>query len=57
MNPDKKRTLEYFEKAIQNHEGFMLYLKYVTPNFPGFNEDPRTAIMMKKIGVPFKHHQ
>ena len=45
-------AFQYFEKAIEKHEGLMLYLKYTIRNFPEFEQDPRTKQLLEKIGLP-----
>jgi tetratricopeptide (TPR) repeat protein len=45
-------AFKYFEKAIEKHEGLMLWLKYIILNFPEFEQDPRTKKLLEKIGLP-----
>jgi adenylate cyclase len=47
-------AFKYFEKAIEKHEGFMLYLKHYIQLFPEFEKDPRTKQLLEKIGLPYK---
>ncbi len=47
-------AFQYFEKAIEKHEGFMLYFKYFIRLFPEFEKDPRTKQMLEKIGLPYQ---
>ena len=44
-------AFQYFDKAIENREGHMLYIKYFLRDF-GLLEDPRTKAMLNKMGVP-----
>ena len=45
-------ALTYFEKAIEKHEGYIVYVKFHIRYFPEFKQDPRTKILFEKIGVP-----
>ena len=45
-------AFQYFEKALEKHEGRMLFLKYEILHFPEFEQDPRTRQLFKKIGLP-----
>jgi adenylate cyclase len=45
---------QYFEKAIEIHEGVMVYLKSCIRLFPEFEQDPRTKQLLEKIGLPYK---
>jgi adenylate cyclase len=47
-------AFQYFEKAIEKHEGMMLFLKYAIRDFPVFEQDPRTKQLLKKIGLPYQ---
>jgi serine/threonine-protein kinase len=47
-------AFQYFEKAFEKHEGFMLYFKYFIRLFPEFEKDPRTKIVLDRIGLPYK---
>jgi serine/threonine-protein kinase len=47
-------AFQYFEKAIEKHEGLMLWLKYTIRSFPEFEKDPRTKQLFEKIGLPYK---
>jgi adenylate cyclase len=46
-------AFQYFEKAIEKHEGFMLFIKYDIRYFPEFQKDPRTKLLLEKIGLPY----
>ena len=43
-------AFQYFEKAIEKHEGLMLFLKYYIRLFPEFEQDPRTKQLLEKMG-------
>jgi serine/threonine-protein kinase len=45
-------AFQYFNKAIEMHEGLMLYFKYTSRSFPEFERDPRTKLLLDKIGLP-----
>ena len=45
-------AFQYFNKAIEMHEGLMLYIKYTSRSFPEFERDPRTKLLLDKIGLP-----
>jgi len=45
---------QYFDKAIENHEGLMLYFKYNIRSFPEFEKDRRTNLILEKIGLPYQ---
>ena len=45
-------AFEYFDKAIENHEGGLIFLKYNIEPFPEFKKDPRTRKLFEKIGLP-----
>ncbi len=47
-------AFQYFEKALEKHEGFMLYFKYFIRLFPEFEKDPRTKQLLEKIGLPYQ---
>jgi adenylate cyclase len=47
-------AFQYFEKAIEIHEGLMLFLKYIIRSFPEFEKDPRTKQLLEKIGLPYQ---
>jgi serine/threonine-protein kinase len=47
-------AFQYFEKAIEKHEGRMLFLKYEILHFPEFEQDPRTKQILEKIGLPYQ---
>jgi serine/threonine-protein kinase len=44
---------QYFQKAIEEHEGIMLYLRYPIRFFPEFEKDPRTKKLLDRIGLPY----
>jgi len=46
-------AFQYFEKVIEKHEGFMVFLKYYIRYFPEFEQDPRTKQLLEKIGLPY----
>ncbi len=48
------KAFQYFEKAIEKHEGLMLYIKSTLANFPEFEQDPRTKQLFEKIGLPYQ---
>lgn len=43
----------YFDKAMDGHEGYMLWVKYFFRDVPEFMEDPRAKALFKRLGVPF----
>ena len=45
-------ALNYFKKAIEKHEGPIVFAKYYIRYFPEFRRDSRTKILFEKIGVP-----
>ena len=45
-------AFQYFEKAIEKHEGFLLFWKYNFRYFPELKHDPRTEQFLEKIGMP-----
>jgi adenylate cyclase len=45
-------AIEYFEKAIEKHEGIMLLIKYNIRYCPELEQDPRTQKLLEKIGLP-----
>jgi serine/threonine-protein kinase len=47
-------AFQYFEKVIEKHEGFMVFLKYYIRYFPEFEQDPRTKQLLEKIGLPYQ---
>jgi serine/threonine-protein kinase len=48
------KAFQYFEKAIEKHEGLVLYIKSTLRHFPEFEQDPRTKQLLEKIGLPSK---
>ena len=49
---DFDNAIEYFEKAIEKHEGIMLLIRYNIRYCPELEQDPRTQKLMEKIGLP-----
>jgi adenylate cyclase len=47
-------AFKYFEKAIEKHEGMMLFLEYFVRLLPEFEQDPRTKQLLEKIGLPYQ---
>ena len=47
-------AFQYFEKALEKHEGFMLYFKYFIQLYPEFEKDPRTKQILERIGLPYQ---
>jgi hypothetical protein len=47
-------AFQYFEKAIERHEGMMLFLKSAIRLNPEFEQDPRTKQLLEKIGLPYQ---
>jgi hypothetical protein len=45
-------AFEYFDKAIENHEGRSIFLKYNIQPSAEFKKDPRTKKLFEKIGLP-----
>lgn len=43
------KTFQLLEKALEEREGFMLYLKYFLPNYPELEKDPRSKELAQKI--------
>ena len=41
----------YFEKALKNHESPMVFIKLYLPFVPAFAQDPRTAVLLEKMGL------
>ena len=41
-------TFQWLEKALEEREGFMLYLKYYLPNYPEIENDPRSKKLTDK---------
>ena len=46
---DFDKTFQLLEKALEQREGFMLYLKYYLPNYPELEKDPRSKVLTDKI--------
>ena len=51
---DFDSAIEYFEKAIEKHEGIMLLIKYNIRYCPELEQDPRTQKLLEKIGLPLE---
>ncbi len=45
-------AFQYFEKALEMHEGKLIYIKANMQYFPEFIKDPRTKQLLEKIGLP-----
>jgi len=45
-------AFSYFEKAVSNHEGNVLFFKYNIKYHTQLEHDPRTKRLMQKIGLP-----
>lgn len=48
---DKEQTLNWLEKAYQQHDAYVVYLK-IEPQFDSFRSDPRVVDLMRRIGLP-----
>jgi len=46
-------AFQYFEKAMEIHEGLMVYLKFYIRLFPEFEKDPRTKQLLHKTGLSY----
>ena len=46
-------AFSYFEKAVSNHEGNVLFFKYNIKYHTQLEHDQRTKKLMQKIGLPF----
>lgn len=46
-------AFSYFEKAVSNHEGNVLFFKYNIKYHTQLEHDPRTKRLMQKIGLPY----
>ena len=44
-------AIQYLEKGIEKHEGVMVLLKHYIQIIPGFSNDPRLDILLKRIGI------
>jgi adenylate cyclase len=49
-----ENAFKYFEKAIEKHEGTMIFLQNNIRHFPEFEQDPRTKQLLEKIGLPYQ---
>jgi TolB-like protein/class 3 adenylate cyclase/Tfp pilus assembly protein PilF len=45
-------AFQYYEKAMANHEGNMLWVMGSLKPMPEFNADPRAKALSKKLGLP-----
>ena len=45
-------ALHYFGKAIEKHEGLLIFIPNTLRLFPEFEQDPRTKQLFEKIGLP-----
>ncbi len=45
-------AFRYFEKAVSNHEGNVLFFKYNIKYHTKLEQDPRTKRLMQKVGLP-----
>jgi len=50
---ESETAFKYFEKAVSNHEGNVLFFKYNIRYHTKLEHDPRTKKIMQKIGLPF----
>jgi hypothetical protein len=48
------KAFQYFEKAIEKHEGLLLFLQNTIRHFPEFEQDPRTKQLLGKIGFLYR---
>ena len=48
---DKEQTLNWLEKAYQQHDAYVVYLK-IDPQFDSLRSDRRVADLMRRIGLP-----
>jgi TolB-like protein/Tfp pilus assembly protein PilF len=46
-------TFVYYNKAVEKHEGNMLWVKGLLLNAPAFQNDPRTRTLLDRIGLPY----
>jgi tetratricopeptide (TPR) repeat protein len=51
---DYDAAYQYFEKAMEMHEGTMIFLHNDIRHFPEFEQDPRTKLLLEKIGLPYQ---
>jgi adenylate cyclase len=47
-------AFQYFEKAVEKHEGLVLFFKNIIWHFPEFEQDPRTKQLLRKIGLLYQ---
>lgn len=50
---ESETAFKYFEKAVSNHEGNVLFFKYNIRYHTKLEHDTRTKKIMQKIGLPF----
>ena len=50
---ESETAFQYFEKAVGNHEGNVLFFKYNIWYHTNLEQDPRTKRLMEKIGLPY----
>ena len=48
---DKEQTLNWLEKAYQQHDAYIVYLK-IDPQFDSLRSDPRVTDLLRRIGLP-----
>ena len=48
------KAFHYFEKAIEKHEGTMIFLQNNIRHFPEFEQNPRTKQLLDKTGLPYQ---
>lgn len=46
------KAFYYYNKAVEMHEGNMLWVKTALMNNPELKQDPRTMKLLKRIGIP-----
>ncbi|HAQ17704.1 MAG TPA: AraC family transcriptional regulator [Prolixibacteraceae bacterium] len=50
---EPETAFRYFEKAVKNHEGNVLFFKYNIWYYTELEQDPRTKKMFQKTGLPY----
>jgi serine/threonine-protein kinase len=48
---DFETAFQYYDRAIENHEGHILWVKYLFRKMPEFLEDPRAKKLFEKLGL------